>query len=300
MTKKVILFTPMDGHGHINAYVGVAQVLLAKGHRIVFAVDAAWKGKLAKYGFEEQLISTDDKDDAEEFWPPFLAEHGGNILDADPYDQIDLFSGFAMKTMFEHHKKTEPKLKEIIERVKPDLLVVDANICSPSVTNSGIPWVWIFSAGPLLIVPDPEKLPPPSSGLSINSDKKEWEKHGLKSLEHHGKLSRVINDWVVAQGAPPLQFPKIHPESPYLNIYFYPEEIDYLDVRPLPSNWHQFDSLVRQSDHEVFQIPEKLKNKPGKLIYLSMGSYASAYSPMMKMLVDKLKDSPHRFIVSKG
>ena len=101
-------------------------------------------------------------------------------------------------------------------------------------------------------------------------------------------------------GAPPLEFPKCHPESPYLNIYFYPEEIDYLDVRPLPSNWHRFDSLVRQSDHEVFEIPEKLKNKAGKLIYFSMGSFASAYSPMMKMLVDVLKDSPHRFIVSKG
>ena len=67
MVKKVILFTPMDGHGHVNSCVGVAQVLLAKGHRIVFAVDAAWKGKLVKYGFEEELISTDDKEDGAEF-----------------------------------------------------------------------------------------------------------------------------------------------------------------------------------------------------------------------------------------
>ena len=69
-----------------------------------------------------------------------------------------------MKAMTEHDQKSEPMLKEIIERVKPDLLVVDAYICSPSVTNSGIPWVWIFSAGPLLVVYDPEKLPPPGSG----------------------------------------------------------------------------------------------------------------------------------------
>ena len=93
-------------------------------------------------------------------------------------------------------------------------------------------------------------------------------------------------------GAPPLEYPKMHPESPYLNIYFYPEEIDYLDVRPLPPNWHRFDSLVRKSDHEVFEIPEKLKNKPGKLIYFSMGSFPSVYSPMMKWLVELLKDSP--------
>ena len=108
----------------------------------------------------------------------------------------------------------------------------------------------------------------------------------------------MINNHI--SGAPPLQFPKLHPDSPYLNVYFYQEELNFLDVRPLPSNWYRFDSLVRQSDHEVFEIPEKLRNKPGKLIYLSMGSFASAYSQMMKMLVDKLKDSPHRFIISKG
>ena len=34
----------------------------------------------------------------------------------------------------------------------------------PAVTNSGIPWVYIFSAGPLLVLYDPEKMPPPASG----------------------------------------------------------------------------------------------------------------------------------------
>ena len=63
MSKKLILFTPMDGHGHVNSCVGVAQVLLKRGHRIVFAVDSAWKGKLAKYGFEEELIRTHDKEE---------------------------------------------------------------------------------------------------------------------------------------------------------------------------------------------------------------------------------------------
>lgn len=31
----------MDGHGHVNACIGVAQVLVSRGHRVVFAVDAA-------------------------------------------------------------------------------------------------------------------------------------------------------------------------------------------------------------------------------------------------------------------
>ena len=124
MTKKVIMFTPMDSHGHINSCIGVAEALLNKGHRIVFVLNTAWKGRLAKYGFEEELFSTDDKDDNEEYWQLCWAENGGKIYGADPYDQIDLMNQLIMTAMFEHHKKTEPKLKEIIERIQPDLLVV--------------------------------------------------------------------------------------------------------------------------------------------------------------------------------
>ena len=83
-------------------------------------------------------------------------------------------------------------------------------------------------------------------------------------------------------------------------MYFYPSEIDYLDIRPLPPKWCRFDCLVRQSDHESFTVPKHLQNKTGKLIYVSMGSISSAYMPLMKMLVDKLKDASHRFIVAKG
>ena len=41
-----------------------------------------------------------------------------------------------------------------------------------------IPWIWLFSAGPLQICYDPEKLPPFASGkLLINRANKKWESH---------------------------------------------------------------------------------------------------------------------------
>lgn len=49
-----------------------------------------------------------------------------------------------------------------------------------------------------------------------------------------------------------------------------------------------------------FEVPEKLKNLPGKLIFLSMGSLASGDVPLMKRLVAILAKSPHKFIVSRG
>jgi UDP:flavonoid glycosyltransferase YjiC (YdhE family) len=57
---------------------------------------------------------------------------------------------------------------------------------------------------------------------------------------------------------------------------------------------------MRSEEKENFEIPEKLRNKSGKLIYLSMGSMGGADVELMKRLVSILSKSKHRFIVSKG
>ena len=90
-------------------------------------------------------------------------------------------------------------------------------------------------------------------------------------------------------------------ESPYLNIYTYPKELDYLDSRPLPlpPKWHQFDSFIRLSEQD-FELPEKLKQKSGKFIFLSLGSLGSSNVQLMKRLVNLIADLPFRFIVAKG
>ncbi len=80
----------------------------------------------------------------------------------------------------------------------------------------------------------------------------------------------------------------------------FPEELDYTDIRQLPSNWYRFDCFMRSAEKENFEIPEKLRNKSGKLIYLSMGSMGGTDVELMKRLVSILSKSKHRFIVSKG
>jgi MGT family glycosyltransferase len=56
---------------------------------------------------------------------------------------------------------------------------------------------------------------------------------------------------------------------------------------------------VRSGDG-AFDLPEQLRDGPGSLIYLSLGSLASADVPLMERLVEALSGLPHRFIVSKG
>ena len=96
----------------------------------------------------------------------------------------------------------------------------------------------------------------------------------------------------------PLEF-WIH--SPYLNLYAFPEQLDYTDLRPNPPNWHRFDTFIKQQDKEDhFELPEKLAKKSGKFIFLSMGSLGSANIDLIKRLLNLIADLPFRFIVSKG
>ena len=56
---------------------------------------------------------------------------------------------------------------------------------------------------------------------------------------------------------------------------------------------------MRSGDGD-FEIPESLRDGPGGLIYLSLGSLASADVALMERLVEVLGRTSHRFIVSKG
>ena len=49
-----------------------------------------------------------------------------------------------------------------------------------------------------------------------------------------------------------------------------------------------------------FEIPEKLSDRSGKLVYLSFGTMCAVDIELMKRLVSILAESKHRFIVSKG
>jgi UDP:flavonoid glycosyltransferase YjiC (YdhE family) len=51
-----ILFVPIDGIGHVNACIGIAEALKERGHKIIFAISKSWNEKLVKYGFEEELM----------------------------------------------------------------------------------------------------------------------------------------------------------------------------------------------------------------------------------------------------
>ena len=51
---------------------------------------------------------------------------------------------------------------------------------------------------------------------------------------------------------------------------------------------------------DTFEIPKQLKERSGKLIFLSMGSFGCANLELMTRLTTVFGRSPHKFLVSKG
>jgi len=136
------------------------------------------------------------------------------------------------------------------------------------------------------------------SGLPKNGSKKDWDIFRKQWNNIFKDLWTNLNEWCALKGAPELPKNAFHPHSPYLNIYVYPKELDYDSNENLPKNWAQFDCFQKKTDGK-FSIPKELIEKPGKLIYLSMGTYVSADVSFIKRLTDILAKSQHRFIVSK-
>jgi len=90
-----------------------------------------------------------------------------------------------------------------------------------------------------------------------------------------------------------------HPLSKHLNVYMTPKELDFKDAHPLPHNWTRVDGFVRTTD-DTFEIPESLRGRPGKLVFLSMGSLGCANLELMTRVTAILGKSEHKFIVAKG
>ena len=209
---------------------------------------------------------------------------------------------FALKAywvMLEDAKQQDDEYKEILDKVKPDLIVIDTYLVWPTLTLSGIPWVWLYSAAPQWLFTSGGKIPPYCSGLPQNADRKEWNDFLKAFRELIEPLYKQSNDYYKSRGGDDLPDLLLHPFSPYLNIYFYPKELDYEEVHPLPSNFIRVENFLRLTD-DKFEIPEKLAQRPGKLVLFSMGTFGCANLELMTRLTKFLSKSQHKFIVSKG
>jgi MGT family glycosyltransferase len=293
-----ILFMPESAYGPTNNCIGIGDVLRRRGHRVVFAAEASWKGKLEALGFEEDLVDLapppEEEQDPGQFWKDFIRDTAPEYRKTTA-EQLETVTKPIWEALIDGAKYCEPQLKEIIARVKPDVIVEDNVIAFPALVTAGKPFVRIVSCNPLEV--RGADIPPVFSGLP-SDDRSEWDAFRAEYERTHRRLWNDFNAWVVEQGAPALpDLDFIHQGD--LNLYVYPEIADYVDRRPLGPNWHRLDSSVRETD-EPFELPAEFRDRDGALVYFSLGSLGSADVELMQRVIDVLATTPHRFIVSKG
>ena len=300
-----ILFMPESAFGPTNNCIGIGDVLRRRGHRVVFAAEASWRGRLEPLGFVEDLVDLAPPpppdapaQDAGQFWKDFIRDTAPEFR-KPTIEQLATFMQPTWQALIDGAKYCEPQVREIIARQRPDVIVEDNVVSFPALQTAGKPFVRIVSCNPLEIRgPD---VPPPYSGLPTG-DRSEWEAFREEYDRTHRPTWEDFDAWCRDQGTAPLPELEFEHASPVLNLYVYPQVADYLDLRPLdPARWRRLDSSVRATD-AAFDLPDVAADRPAgsALIYLSLGSLGSADVSLMKRLVSVLGDTPHRFIVSKG
>ena len=297
---KTIVFFPEGAFGPTNNCVGIGEVLRRRGHRVVFVIEESFAGTLEEKGFEERLMRLAAPPEVEEepgqFWKDFIRETAP-VFRKSTLDQLGEFIAPTWEALLDGARYVDERLVEIFDELQPDAIVED-NVCAfPAIPASGRPWVRIVSCNPLELK-GPE-LPPPYTGLSID-DRSSWGEYRDEYRRVTGDLQASFSEFCTERGAPPLPDGEMIHESPWLNLYLYPREVDYPRLRrPLEGTWHNLESSVRTTDAE-WSVPAELADGDGSLIYVSLGSLGSGDVPLMKDLVAALAETPHRYVVSKG
>ncbi len=300
-SSRTFLFMPESAYGPTNNCIGIGRVLRDRGHRVVFAAEASWAGKLDALGFAEDLVDLapppegDAEQDAGQFWTDFITETAPEFR-KPTIEQLESFIKPTWQALIDGAKYCQQQLEEIIDRQHPDVIIEDNVNCFPALLTAGAPFVRIVSCNPLEMR-GPE-VPPVFSGYP-SDDRTGWDEFRAEYERTHREMWAEYDEWVRSCGAPGLPELDFIQESDHLNLYVYPEPIDYVERRPLGPTWQRLDSSVRTTD-APFEVPESLRDGDGELIYLSLGSLGSADVDLMRRLVKVLADTPHRYIVSKG
>ncbi|HEY5986854.1 MAG TPA: nucleotide disphospho-sugar-binding domain-containing protein [Streptosporangiaceae bacterium] len=300
MTSRplTVLFMPESAYGPTNNCVGIGDLLRRRGHLVVFAAEASWKGKLEPLGFEEALVDlappAKGDADAGRFWKDFVAQTAPEFR-KPTIEQLETWIKPVWEELIGGAKFCQEQLAGIVSRVQPHVIVEDNVVGFPALTTAGVPFVRIVSCNPLEIK-DPG-VPPVFSGYPAD-DRAGWAEFRAEYDRVHRPLWEEFSGWFTGQGGPALPDLEFIPEGD-ANLYVYPEHADYRRERPLGPAWRRLDSSVRQTD-EKFTLPASLAEGDGALIYFSLGSLGSADTELVRRVVSCLADTPHRYIVSKG
>jgi len=297
-STPTIVFFPEGAFGPTNNCIGIGRVLKERGARVVFVVEESFAGTLEAKGFEERLMRLGPPPEVPEvpgqFWKDFIRDTAPEYRKST-YDQLETVIAPIWQELINGSKYVDDRLREIFAELRPDVIVDDNVVAFPAVSTAGVPWVRIVSCNPLEL--RDLDLPPTFSGYPL-ADRSEWQAFVDRYGSLHAGMHADFDAFVQERGAAALPSGEFMHESPYLNLYLYPEAVDYPRSRPLAGTWRNLGACVRGAD-APWQLPPEL-GSDGALIYLSLGSLGSADTALMQRFIDLLGKTPYRVIVSMG
>ncbi|XP_053214505.1 NDP-glycosyltransferase YjiC-like [Panonychus citri] len=322
MGKLKILLFAMDGQGHVNAILGLAGILSKAGHEIVITLSKGWEPLISSKGF--QFVPLDMEPVGGQAPEEETAEKGQDgkekkshsvktflfiekMLKSFRHDPIEALENFESenKQIYLDWSDTmlafDQPLERVINDLKPDIIIVDFLIRLSCLLKGSIPWVSLWSCSPVALYRG--FCPPEGTGFALDSPRELWNKFYSLFAEKLKPIRDKVNNKLIEAGVEPYtEYESLYLfKSPYLNVYVYPESLDYTDIAPRPDKCFRMDAVIREPDDATpFTLPDNLVDKPGALIYFSLGSMGSVDLELMRRVISVLAKSPHRFIISKG
>jgi MGT family glycosyltransferase len=227
-----------------------------------------------------------------QFWKDFIRDTAP-VFRRSTLAQLEGFIAPTWQALVDGARYVDTRLTEIFDELTPDVIIEDNVVGFPAIAASGRPWVRIASCNPLEL--KDADLPPVFSGYAVD-DRSGWREFQEEYRRRVGQMQEEFSEFCAENGAPRLPELEFIDESPWLNLYLYPAELDYQRSRALPATWHNLETSVRSTD-SPWDPPSR---DAGRLIYVSLGSLGSADVALMERLVDVLSRTAHRYVVSKG
>jgi MGT family glycosyltransferase len=297
-----VIFFPESAFGPTNNCVGIADVMRRRGWRVVFIAEESFAGTFVEKGFEERLMrlgpAPEQEEDAGQFWKDYIRETAP-VFRKPTIEQLEGFIAPTFEALLDGARYVDERLAEIIDEVRPVVIVEDNVVSFPALPASGAPWVRIASCNPAEIK-DPD-VPPTFSGYAA-ADRSGWDAFREEYRRVIRPLHGPFDEFCRERGAPPLPPLELIHDSPDLNLWLYPDAVDYRRAEPLSGIWRNLESCVRTTD-EPWDIPpalaaDELAGRP--LVYLSLGSRGSGDVDLMRRLIAERAAAPYRVIVSMG
>lgn len=292
-----IAFFPEASFGAALNCVGIAQALRARGARPVFICHPGFAGVFADYGFQEYQLPAEvplSDSDRQSYWQAFVRRHLPHFRQS-PIDQIETYVAPTWEAIVETAVVAEAPLRQLLARLRPDVVVLDNVVMFPAIATAGCPWVRVVSCAETEL-PD-LAVPPYLSGLAAD-DAAGRAAFAARYLAAVAPAHARFNQFRAGAGLKPLPPGQFLEASPDLNLLLTPSIVKRERAAPLdPARFVYLEGCVRSEG--PFETPG-FPRDAGPLVYVSFGSLGAMDVGLIERMVGVFATLPARFLVNVG